>query len=116
MVHGPCHSRSRDEEFRPPEAKPDLNFTDTVCGTGLVAETAGIEIADGRHRLAGNWKGIGDAPIFFIPVIVTRLARLSARAKSRSDRRKWSGGSADGRVQSRVSDFGALAVCSAVRE
>ena len=67
-----------------------------------------------RHLLATpyRWKaqvgrrGIGDAPIFFVPAIVIRLARLGQKLEAISDEVQvvWCG-SADGRVQSSVSEL-----------
>ena len=61
-------------------------------------------------------KGIGDAPICFVPAITAIVIRSgTARPKALSDWTKWSGGLADGCVQSSVSELLQFALCSSVQ-
>ena len=90
----PVYQARSCDEFR----SPDLNFTRLRRDPAMTIVNC---LADGRLRLAGVWRGSGDAPIFFVPAIVIRLARLGQKLEA--IRGSWSGGSADGRVQSSVS-------------
>ena len=64
------HQARSHDEFR----SPDLNFTVYAAMT-IVSQMEGSGKALGR-------RGIGDAPIFFVPAIVIRLARLGQKLEA----------------------------------
>ena len=92
------HQALSREEFR----SPDLNFT-------VWSPTA---LSSRRRQAQVGRKGIGDAPIFFVPAIVIRLARPGQKLEKRSDEVVWWFGGWTCPVQR----IRALAVSSAVRE
>ena len=93
----PVHQARSHDEFRP----PDLNFTVYAAMT-IVSQMEGSGRPE-RHRRRSD-----------LLRTCHRHQVGTARPKARSDRRKCSGGSADGRVQSSVSEL--LQSFSAVRE
>ena len=64
----PVHQARSHDEFRP----PDLNFT----------VYAAMTIVSRRWKAQVGWRDIGDAPIFFVPAIVIRLARLGQKLEA----------------------------------
>ena len=82
------HQARSHDEFR----SPDLNFTVYAAMT-IVSQPAGSGWPE-RHRRRSD-----------LLRTCHRHQVGTARPKARSDRTKWSGGSADGRVQSSVSEL-----------
>ena len=70
----PVHQGRSHDEFRP----PDLNFTVYAAMT-IVSQMEGCKA---QVQLTVGWRGIGDAPIFFVPAIVIRLARLGQKLEA----------------------------------
>ena len=64
------HQARLREQFR----SPDLNFT-------VYGSTPRRQLSRSRQAQVGR-RGIGDAPIFFVPAIVIRLARLGQKLEA----------------------------------
>ena len=65
----PVHQARSHDEFR----SPDLNVTDVYAAMTIGSRS--------RQAQVGR-RGIGDAPIFFVPAIVIRLARLGQKLEA----------------------------------